>query len=179
MKSKINNRNNMTNIGLAVSIFILMVSCDTSSKRTKLVDELSKHFQENYIDFETTKKYLSEEKSYFGFAFDYKDNKVKLKQGENSIKLDSISQIKGDTTVYNILIFMKEEGIRDISGNKEWIKVTYEEQKYPCFSFWFRADFNPEDKKTAQKIINFHDNKSKNWIFILKDKWFIKGETCF
>lgn len=169
----------MLRIIFVLCYLVMFFSCDTIGKREELVDELSRQFHENFEEFEYVRDYLSKENSYFGFTFDYKDNRIKLKQGKNSVKFDSISQIKTDTVVYKILLFMKEGGIRDISGNKDWIKVTYEEQKYPCFSFWYRADFNPEDDKTKIKINNFKNRKSKNWIFVLNDNWFIKGEPCF
>lgn len=166
-------------IALVLYCVVLLISCDTIKKRTKLVEELSKHFRDNYTDFEMARDYLSDDKSYLGFSFDYKEDKIILKQGKTSLKLDSITEIKSDTVVYDILSFMKSEGIRDISGNKEWIKVTYDEHKYPCFSFWFRQDFNVNDEMTIKKIKNFENTESKNWILVLKDKWFIKGEACF
>jgi hypothetical protein len=84
-----------------------------------------------------------------------------------------------DTDAYSILKFMEKENIRDISSNKEWITVTFEDFKNPCFSFWFRDDFNPSDDKVKEKIENFKNTKTKNWLYVLDDKWFIKGEACF
>lgn len=176
MESKTNNAMKIVIVLLSI---VTLVSCDTVKKRTKLTEQLSKQFQKSNTDFEMVRNYLSDDKSYFGFSFEYKDNKIKLKKGKNTLKLDSISEIRRDTVVYNILSFMQKEGIRDISGNREWIKVTYDEQKYPCFSFWFRQDFNPNDEKIRKRIENFDIANSKNWIFVLNDKWYIKGEACF
>lgn len=168
----------MLKLGFILTV-LLLGSCDTVKKREKLVSEVQNHFQENRDMYKLLQDYFSISGSYYGFAFNYKDDKITLKQGENSIKIDSIKQMITDTTVYNILVFMKKENIRDISGNKEWIKITLEESKIPCFSFWFRDDFNPSDDKVKEKIENFKNKKTKNWLYVLDDKWFIKGEACF
>ncbi|MBP6871381.1 MAG: hypothetical protein KBC43_05190 [Bacteroidales bacterium] len=175
---KINRYYKLIKIGF-VLIVILMTSCDTLKKRERLVAEIENNFQENREIYNLLVHYFGEPNSYLGFAFNYKDEKIILKQEKNPIKIDSISQVINNTEVYKILVFMKNENIRDISGNKEWIKISTEESKTPCFSFWYRSDFNLDDEKVKQKIIKFKNTKTKDWIYILDDKWFIKGEACF
>lgn len=168
----------MLKVGCVLTI-LLIGSCDTVKKRERLVFELKNHFQENREMYKTLQDYFSVPGSYYGFAFSYKDAKITLKQGGNPIKIDSISQVMDDTSAFNILIFMEKENIRDISSNKDWITITFEDFKYPCFSFWYRDDFNPSDVKVKERIENFKNKKTKNWLYILDDKWFIKGEACF
>lgn len=166
-------------IAIVISCLVFISSCNSLNRRSKLVADLSSHFQDNYTTYEKLREYFSDDKSYLGFSFDYLDDRIKLKQGGATVKLDSISQIKGDQVVTDILLFMKEERIRDISGNSEWIKVTFEVNKFPCFSFWFKADFNPENESTIKMINNFENKKGEDWIYVLKDKWYLQGEVCF
>jgi hypothetical protein len=178
MKKRKSKKYQMLKVCFILTI-LLIGSCDTVKKREKLVSEIQNHFQENREMYKLLQDYFPALGSYYGFAFNYKDDKITLKQGGNPIKIDSISQVMNDTDAYSILKFMEKENIRDISSNKEWITVTFEDFKYPCFSFWFRDDFNPSDDKVKEKIENFKNTKTKNWLYVLDDKWFIKGEACF
>lgn len=166
-------------IAFCILALLLNVSCNTVNKREKLGSEMKSHFQENQEMYNFLKEYLFKTDSYYGFTFNYKNDRITLKQGGIPLEIDSINQVVNNKDVYDILMFMKEENIRDVSSNKEWITITFEDFKYPCFSFWFRTDFDPKDENTIQKINNFKNKESKNWIFILKDKWYIKGEACF
>jgi len=76
---------------------------------------------------------------------------------------------------------MKKEGIRVISGNPNegWIAVAFEDFKYPCFNFRYKQNFEPNDEKIKQQIEDIKDLKTKNWIYVLGDKWFIEGVKCF
>lgn len=155
-----------------------MGACDTVKKREILAYEIQSHFQVNREMYKLLQNYFTSQGSYYGFAFNYKDDKITLKQAGNSIKIDSISQVMNDTVAYSILKFMEKENLRDISSNKQWITVKFEEFKYPCFSLWYRVDFNPSDDNVKERIKNFKNKKTKNWLFILGDKWYIKGEAC-
>jgi len=159
--------------------FLMIISCDTVKKREKVVHEIENEFHSDRDIYSLLEDYFSNPNSYLGFTFNYSNSKIVLKQEDGPTDIDSISQVKDDLEVFKILQFMRENKIRDISGNAEWIKVTLEESRIPCFSIWYRYDFDLSKAKTKEQLTNFTNSKTKNWIYSLEERWFIKGEACF
>jgi len=105
----------------------------------------------------------------------------KVNNDKNPIIIDSIVQMKNEIDIFKILIFMKEKGIRSIYGygKGEGIKIILEGNRYPCFNFLYRPDFNPDDENVKLEIANISNTKTKNWIYILGNGWYIRGVKCF
>ena len=175
--------NSFTYIIVVIIAVFIFSGCDSDSydARKKLVSELSSLFEENRIEFGRIHKCFFKDSLSKRFAFNYQNGKIDIDDGINSIKIDSVDQIKENLDVYQILIFMKKEKIRIISGNPHegWITFAFEDFKYPCFNFWYRSDFNSEDEKVKRAIENIKDTKTKNWVYVLGDGWHIRGVKCF
>jgi len=162
---------------VCISIFF---GCDTYQSRKKLITELSSLYNENRSEFDKIQKYFSSDTIAKFFTFGNKDNKIELKINKNILILDSIVQIKDSIEVYQILTFMKKEKIRTIYGyGNGSADISFEGYRYPCFNFLYRSDFNPDDEYVKQEVENIKNTKTKNWIYILGDGWYIRGVKCF
>lgn len=165
---------------LIVSVFIFFC-CDSYHSRKKLATELSLMFNNNREEFDKIHDFFLGDSLSKGLIFRYQDEKIGIGIGNNSFTIDSITQMKDNPDICQILVFMKKEKIRTISGNgKEgWITLAFEDNKFPCFDFWYRSDFNPDDENVKQAVENIKNTKTKNWIHILGDGWYIRGVKCF
>ena len=165
-----------------ITIFIIFYSCgDSYHSRKKLVTELSLLYNENRTEFDKICDYFYSDSLSKRFAFRYQDGKIDIDDGHSYIKIDSIYQIKDNLDVYQILTFMEKERIRIISSNSKegWITLSFEDFKYPCFNFWYKRNFDPNDPDVKEQIENIKNRKTKDWIYVLGDKWFIHGVKCF
>ena len=168
-------------ISLVVVVFLVLTTCDSYSKREKLVAELSSIFYQNKKGFDDINSYFLSDSLFHRFSFGYKNNKIKIEHGEHSLEIDSIVQMRDNSNVYRILVFMQNNNIRMISGHGAggWISLFFEDYKYPCFNFNYSINFNPEDENIKRKIENIKDTKTNNWIYVLMDGWYIRGVKCF
>jgi hypothetical protein len=159
----------------------MVYGCDSYNERKKLVSELSLLFNENRTEFDKIHDYIYSDSLYKFFTLENRDYRIEVKIGDNLIKIDSIVQIKDNPDVYQILTFMREKGIRSIYGYGKdvGIKIAFEDFKYPCFEFLYEPDFNLNDERVQELIQNIENSKTKNWIYVLNDKWFIHGLKCF
>lgn len=168
-----------------IILFFILISCNTTQRRTELVESLSNIFYDNYDHFEEARLYLSgsyENTLYSGFKIDYQENRVEAFRHGCYIKLPSIYQTSSDTIASNILIFMKKCRIRIFEGGDKWCLVVFNDfdyKHYPCYSFQYRSDFDTEKEKTKQEIENFNNSNTPYWTYTLCGKWFIQGESCF
>jgi len=82
--------------------------------------------------------------------------------------------------VYQILTFMKKEKIRSIYGyGNGQIDIFFEGYRLLCFNFIYRSDFNSDAEYVKREVENIKNTKTKNWIYILGDGWYIRGVKCF
>jgi len=176
-----------------IYVFIVFVSilifscCDSYQSRKKLAAELSLLFNENQTEFDLIEKYFVSDSLFKNLDFRYQDGKIGIGIGDNSIIVDSISNIKDNSIAYQILIFMYNNGIRTIYGNgcingkAGWIRFAFEDynRHSPCFNFGYRSDFNPEDENVKREIENIHNMKTTNWTYVLGNGWYIRGVKCF
>lgn len=173
------NRFIYTVIGI---IALLFFSCDSYNSRKKLIEELSSLYNNNLVEFKKIQEYFSSDSLSRFIEFRYQDHRIEITLGDNSLIIDSINQMKTDPDVFQILTFMQKERIRSIYGyGKEGgIKIFFKDNKFPCFNFWYRSDFYPEDEDVKQQIENIKDSRKKAWIYVLDKKgWYIKGVPCF
>jgi len=160
---------------------LIFFGCDSYHSRKKLATELSSLYNDNLSEFQTIQQYFMSDSLSKRFNFSYRDNKIEIDDGSNQIIIDSINQIKNNMDVYGILIFMKKNKIRIISSNARegWITFAFKDHKFPCFNFWYRSDFNPDDEYVKQEVENIKNTKTKKWIYILGGGWYIRGVKCF
>ena len=171
-------------ISSIVCIFFIFYGCDSYHSRKKLIKELSSLYVESWTEFNKIQEYFLGDSLPKSLIFRYEDKKIDIGVGDSLRIIESIDQIKGNPTVYQILAFMKNKRISIISGNgKEgWITLAFEDYNHysPCFNFWYRSDFNPEDEDVKREVENIKDTKTKNWTYILDKKgWYIRGVKCF
>lgn len=150
-------------------------------RRTELVTEISDIFYHNYDSFEKARLYLSgsyENALYSGFKISYQEDKVQVLRNGRYIELSSIHQTASDTIASEILFFMKKCRIRYFVGDDKWTLVVFDYKHYPYCNFKYRSDFNIEKESTRREIDNFNNRNAQHWIYILRDKWYIEGESC-
>ena len=163
-----------------ISIFTFY-KCDSYKAREKLVFEISETCKNNEKEFEIVHDYIFKDSLSKRLVLNNRNRKIEINEGGKTFEVDSISEIKENIETYEILSFMEKENIYIISGNpiEKWIVVAFNTHKYPCFSFWYKKDFDINKKDIQQKIINFKNTKTKKWIYPIKDKWYIQGEKCW
>lgn len=167
-----------------IYIFVIIISicsCNIVDKREELIDNIKKHYNDNKEKYKMIKNYFARPYSYDGFSYNYKNNKITLKYGRNPKEINSIEQLDQRDTAYLILKFMKENKIRAISGNEEWIAINIRSFKSftNCFSFWYRKNIEFSEDEIQKKEQNIKNTETIDWIYRLDENWYIQGEHCF
>jgi hypothetical protein len=172
---------------------IFIVGCDNEYWRNELVKTMVKDFSDNKSMYYFIKDYFTQsEDSVASIEYDFSSGeinirKIQKKEGINwpyKIKsydeIDTLAFVKNKDAVIKILEFLKSNEIMGVSGTRELVYINHKEPSFvPCFSFWYRKNFNPNDEDIRHKISNFSNVNTTNWIFLLGDGWYIQGEKCF
>jgi len=178
-----------------LSLILLIIGCDNQYSRKELVELMKKDFAMNKDMYNFIEDYFTQSKdsvASIGYDFSRGEMRIlKIPTNENVrmnkpfvIKsfdeIDTLPFVKNKDTVIKILEYLKSNEIMSVSGTREWVYINHKEPSLvPCFSVWYRKNFNPNDDDVRRKINNFSNVNTTNWIFLLGDGWYIQGEKCF
>lgn len=180
--------------GLMVSLSLSIVnSCNSFRNRGTLITDIKSIYKQNYSEFQSIRKYLAgNADSVISIEVISKTNVINLRKKSvvdttinwpttfNSIS-EAITEkyITDDSYLPEIINLMDKIGLRSVSGDSNWVYVTFRDFTVPCFGFWYKKNFDTTNLEIKKKILNFTNIKSQDWIYPVEQNWFIQGEKCF
>ena len=150
-------------------------------------------FNDNEEMFNFIKEYLKANSDSIKYiSYDSINNKIiisiKKRNKKKGIqlpeKIGTIDDLKdsnsfnGKTRFLKIVEFMITYRINLIQGDSLNVYINMLKYEPPCYTIRFDKNFNGDNASTKKRIDNFTNTIGFNWIYPIKDGWYIKGENC-